>query len=378
MGWPMNAWLTIGLLQTIFVALVLARRAQVAPASIWLFAWLAIAFVHQLSIYVSYAHPDWVSSWLAIGLGLLPFLHGPVAFGYVSAFLPNRMLARTAPLHIAPFLATWVIALVIDATAPWGLTIDATYAVTTLHDATGAQIAWPPWAMALSGGVYPLAGFILLRRARPVLLSTRSDVSTVNFRWLEIWIFGHLAAFALIFAVQFALTTPTAMALTSWVLAAEVFYLGVFGVWGFERTKEASPTASRTRAKIPSKTIEQDAARLVGFMKEEKPYQRPALTLSALADASGLSEATISAAVKEAGYKHFFDFVNAFRCEEVKAKIDRDPFGAESLLAIALDAGFNSKSAFNRVFKSRVGVTPSQYRDRASGNGAAHPAASTH
>ncbi|MBT8190072.1 MAG: helix-turn-helix domain-containing protein [Bacteroidia bacterium] len=32
-----------------------------------------------------------------------------------------------------------------------------------------------------------------------------------------------------------------------------------------------------------------------------------------------------------------------------------------SILGIALDSGFNSKASFNRVFKKKAGMTPSQY-----------------
>ncbi len=358
----MDAWLTVGLLQTAFVALILARRAQIAPASFWLFAWLAVAFVHQFSIYFGYAHPTLLARPLAIGLGLLPFLHGPLALCYVSAFLPDRWIARTAPLHLAPFFAVWGVALALDANAG-GVAVDTRFAITTFHDASGAQIAWPAWMMALSGGAYPLASLFLLRHARPALLSTRSEISAVHFRWLEIWVFGHLAAFASIFFLQYAFSTRVAMVLTSWVLAAEVFYLGAFGVWGFET---GPPRRRAPPAKPAPDALDGDVARLMAFMKDEKPYRQPGLTLAGLSTMSGLSEPTITSAVKQAGYKHFFDFVNAFRCDEVKARLDAKPSPADSLLTVALEAGFNSKSAFNRVFKARIGLTPSQYRDRAA------------
>ena len=357
----MNAWLTVGLLQTVFVALVFARRARAGAASVWLFAWLAVAFAHQLSIYASFAHPEAAPRALAIGLGLLAFLHGPLAFGYVAAFLPAGALSRTAPLHLAPFFLIWGVALFIDAATP-GVVVDPTLGVTTFEDAAGAVIGWPSWMMALSGGFYPLVSLVLLRRARPELLASRSDYSAVNFRWLHVWVFGHIVAFAAIFAAQLIFSTRTAMPMASWVLAAEVFYLGAFGVWGVETGARARPGARAPR--IEKASVEQDAARLTDFMAKAGLYRKPGLTLLELSEASGLSQPTITSAVKHAGYKHFFDFVNSFRCEEVKARLDRDPPTGETLLSIAYEAGFNSKSAFNRVFKHHVGVSPSAYRNR--------------
>jgi AraC-like DNA-binding protein len=55
------------------------------------------------------------------------------------------------------------------------------------------------------------------------------------------------------------------------------------------------------------------------------------------------------------------DFVNSYRVEEFKARAV-DPANSNfSILAIALDAGFNSKSSFNQAFKKFTGKTPSQY-----------------
>jgi AraC-like DNA-binding protein len=45
-----------------------------------------------------------------------------------------------------------------------------------------------------------------------------------------------------------------------------------------------------------------------------------------------------------------------------------DPkFNNYTILAIALDAGFNSKTTFNSIFKSQTGLTPSEYREKMTG-----------
>ena len=60
---------------------------------------------------------------------------------------------------------------------------------------------------------------------------------------------------------------------------------------------------------------------------------------------------------------NFFNFVNQYRVEEFKERL-ADPSNRNfSLLGIAFDSGFNSKSTFNRIFRNTTGLTPSRYRE---------------
>lgn len=357
----MDAWLLVGLLQPAFVGVVFAQRGRRKAQSLWLFAWLGVAFTHQLGIYLAYAHPSFLPAWIAIGIGLMPFLHGPMAFGYAASLLPPMRATRHRWAHLVPFAGFWAAYAAVSTTGWGGLSVDPSYGVSILKNAqSGLQIGWPTWAMAVSGGAYPLISLYLLRRERGALQQSRSSVDAVQFGWLELWIFGHLAAFAAIFTIQLFVPLPISMALTSWVLAAEVFYLGAFGIWHFERSANEGARPSVSAA--PPATLEADADRLLAHMKAAEPYRQPGLTLSDLSRSSGLAEETLTAAVKRAGYKHFFDFVNAHRCEAVREKLIDQP--EQPILELALEAGFNSKSAFNRVFKERYGATPSQYRAR--------------
>jgi AraC-like DNA-binding protein len=98
---------------------------------------------------------------------------------------------------------------------------------------------------------------------------------------------------------------------------------------------------------------------LVELMNREKPYLNPKLTLAELAEGLSLSSNHLSQIINQYEQVNFHDFVNRYRVEEFIQRVQNNK--SYSLLAHALDSGFNSKSTFNGVFKKLKSVTPSQY-----------------
>ena len=97
-------------------------------------------------------------------------------------------------------------------------------------------------------------------------------------------------------------------------------------------------------------------------MDTEKPYLNGKLSLKQVATDLEISTNYLSQVINENMDMNFFDFVNGYRVEMVKEMI-KDPSTKNfTLLAIAYDCGFNSKSSFNSIFKKHTGVTPSQFQ----------------
>ena len=96
-------------------------------------------------------------------------------------------------------------------------------------------------------------------------------------------------------------------------------------------------------------------------MKTEKPYLNSQLSISMLAEQIKIPSNHLSQIINEQEGKNFFEFVNNYRIEEVKQRIIENQDKKFTLLAIAYDSGFNSKSSFNRIFKKQEGLTPNQY-----------------
>jgi AraC-like DNA-binding protein len=101
---------------------------------------------------------------------------------------------------------------------------------------------------------------------------------------------------------------------------------------------------------------------LAECMEEKKPYLKPSVSVDEVAAMIGVPPKQLSQAIHVTLHKNFFDFINSYRVNEAKARIRDEKFRNLTLLAIAYDVGFNSKSVFNEAFKKNAGLTPGEFR----------------
>jgi len=133
-----------------------------------------------------------------------------------------------------------------------------------------------------------------------------------------------------------------------------------------EKSKESSIDFDSFEKYQKSSISENDAFELLNqlnkYMETEKPYLSDKLTLPQVADELDVSINHLSQIINEQTDQNFFDFVNAYRVEEVKQRLLNPQNDVYSILGIAYECGFGSKSSFNRIFKNVTGQTPSQYK----------------
>ena len=101
-------------------------------------------------------------------------------------------------------------------------------------------------------------------------------------------------------------------------------------------------------------------------MDTEKPYLRPDLSLADLASTLDVSKSELTYLLNNYIGVNFFSYVNQYRLKSVLQKLEDSKFNHLTILSIAFDCGFNSKSTFNSLFKQHTGVTPSEYRQNQS------------
>ena len=373
----MEIILVIGVFQALFMGLlVLSKRGKGAGDY-----FLSLLLLMQgLTIFLSwmdafnrshgYPYPNFIHTSTP-----LIFLHGPLLWLYVKSLTTQHFRFRPVYLlHFLPFLLA-VLALTFSTySKPADQKI-------LLDQSESFQGNWLYPAVlvgvALFTQGYFVGGLWLLKQYRRRIKGYFSRLEDIDLQWLRFFLFlsiGIYAVNSLMYLLDYAfdLLPYALMQLTAFVLAS-VFIL----VLGFYGLRQGNIFVARQVAldldKAPQERFqagnledaeEQFIGRLLAFMKEEKPYLDPELTIARLAGRLEVGPEYLSSILNSRLNQSFFDFVNHHRVEAFKRQVQDPESDRLSLLGIAWDCGFNSKATFNRVFKNLTGMTPGAYRQQ--------------
>ncbi len=131
-------------------------------------------------------------------------------------------------------------------------------------------------------------------------------------------------------------------------------------------------TVAQKKVTLVEKTVDENLIVVVESLEKNiklnRPFLNPRLTLSELANQIKTQPHILSKAINEHYGKNFFELINGYRIEEFKRLVDEEKFQNYTLLALAYEVGFNSKTAFNRSFKKSTNQTPKEYFEEAKQN----------
>jgi AraC-like DNA-binding protein len=375
----MDFILIIGVFQAMLMAALVISKKNKSLSDYFL---TLLFLVQGLTIFLSfmefynrshnYPYPAFIST-----SPPLIFLHGPLLWFYIKALTSQRFSFR--PVYLLHFLPFTLVALAMSFSIfllPAAQKIEIDRNVTFQNDWLYPAVLA---GVALFTQGYFIWGLLLLKRYRKKIKGYFSKLEDVDLRWLRFFLFLSVGIYAFnslmyIFDYAFDLLPYGAMQLTAFVVAS-VFIL----VLGFYGVRQGSVFVTRqvqldlekaSEEAFSSEKLEtgeeQFIRRLLDFMKDEKPFLDPELTIARLADLLGTGPERLSSILNKRLNKNFFDFVNHYRVEEFK-NLAQDPANSKlSIMGVAWDSGFNSKATFNRVFKQLTGITPGQYRQQVS------------
>lgn len=295
-------------------------------------------------------------------------LYGPVIYLYTQAVVyKDFKLARPHVLHGVPalmMLSYWTYMI-------WFA--DFELQSTIIGSIEGSNL--PIWASILGILFYAHIMFYLwrswqvLKVYRKVVKDTYATIDDINLDWLRFMLRTFLAITIIatinsmlpVFGnVYFLYSSIVLLLLFSFyfinrVLVKALNQPALFsGITPQEVVKYAG-------SNLDQSTLEQHKSRVLDLMTHEKLYLDTGLKSGDMAALLGISPKELSQVINQGFKKNFFDFVNAYRCEEVK-RILKESDKKITILEAMYQSGFNSKSSFNKEFKKLTGQTPGEYK----------------
>ncbi len=355
-----------GIIQGIFLALVLTTRKNRTsrPNKILavLLVVLAVSILHTVLVSGKAIGPYKIREPLIL-------LVGPLLLFYVRAFIKPEDETRSYLLHFLPFLLFFLFSFVGALLGP-----DSGYG--GFLAANSAILSIIVWGLIVAQyGFYWLRTVRLIHLTRTAVESEYSNVEGRTLSWMNTFlhIFGILLLLfggTVIFAIH-STRYSAVDTLVAFGLSCAIFVLGYQGLFQEEIFSNADPapaagddTTYRTRkANVNAEEEAALATKILAFFEEKKPYLDEALTLTKLADQLGITRNQLSALINSRFESNFYNFVNRYRVDEVK-RLMADPRNKDfTILSLAFDAGFPSKSTFHDIFKKQMGMTPSEYQN---------------
>jgi AraC-like DNA-binding protein len=326
----------------------------------------------------------------------MPLLFGPLIYLYaLSASDRSRRFTRRDWLHFLPAALAVITA-------------------SSFYSMSGPEkMAWYQNAMRtgevplavqvftqlklVSGVTYTVMTVLFMRRHRTRIRDNYSSLERVNLRWLvrlaaAIWVVAVVVNVVQMFEGPASQRGEDFITIGIALIVYAIGYMALRQpeIARFDTSEHAVPapeplgsiaSTAATPAAVPHAASEPEIAQsryersglsereavalknaLLSTMDKERPWQNSELTLADLARRLSTTPHKLSEVLNSKVEQTFYDFVNGYRVRDVQRRIGEEKAQNLTLLSLALDAGFASKSTFNDVFKKHTGRTPSDYR----------------
>lgn len=363
--------LYIGISQSFFAGLLISTKKSATIANRVMAAWLFLICTELIiallnsTVIEMYAFP------------FVAFTYGPLLYLYIRFITnPEKKFNWLALIHFIPFVGFLTVSVIFrefrllkdlrNFFVP-----DRFIALRIVYSAS----------FFFSVTIYSILAFIEIAKHQKKikdLVSFTSGMITLN--WLKILSISYYVAFLVLFVlgglnmigdfipfdpyfVVFTFITIFSFAYSFYVIKQPDIYGDEIKVMDNDKKETEKYVRSGLKEKQASSYLE----KLINCMETRKPYLNRNLSILDLSELTGIPRHHITQVLNEVYGRNFFTFINEYRVNEVISRFGDPKNNNFTILAIAYDAGFNSKTTFNSIFKNQTGMTPSEYREKFSG-----------
>ncbi|MBX2991553.1 MAG: helix-turn-helix transcriptional regulator [Bacteroidetes bacterium] len=354
----MQMFFVAGIGIAVFIEILLISKKNKSGSDKILTFWMFLILVHLFVFYMFFTREVHNFPFL---LGIehpLPLLHGVFLYFYVASL--TKQLPEKKSLLVLHFLPA---ALMYAYLATFFVLPSEQKIEVYKNRGAGYEMfnMLKSYAYSLSGIVYVIWSAILLKRHQRNIRDQFSALEKINLQWLQLLTFGLGGIWFLV------IFFGTDVLIFSGVVVF-IFLIGFFGIRQadiFARTaapiEEKEPKEKYQKSGLTEDVSEELHKELKRLMADGALYKNSELSISDLASTLGVHPNYLSQVINQKEKKNFYDFVNTYRIEEFKRLIGLQKNRQFTLLSLAHECGFSSKTAFNRSFKKATGLTPSQH-----------------
>lgn len=381
----------IGIILAIFLSLILISKKSKSLADKILLAWL-ITIATTLILYTLQTNEARYSYPFFLGWGFpFPLLHWPFLYLYVLSLTSREQLKARQLIHFLPFFLS-ILLFSKYLFLPFPNKID-------IYNKHGqgyeTEMTINIIAISLSAIAYTILSSIKLWNYKKNIKNEFSYLEKITLSWLFYLIIGMTCILLIILCGgtdEYIFPSITGL----------VLYIGYFGIKQegifnqnlpieqnfvskddfpiaeqlvtqpekFSASNENNtfseivPTTTKVKyekSKISESEIHIIHQKLKELMSNEQLYKNPELTLSEVAKKIPIHPNILSQVINTIEGKNFYDYINLQRVKEFQRIVLLPRNNQYTLLSLAFEGGFNSKTSFNRNFKKATNLSPSEY-----------------
>ncbi len=355
-----------GISIALFISALLLNKRGKSKADIVLLIWMLLIAFHLYLFYISFTKSIYSMPHL-LGIEIpLPLIHGVFLYFYVSS-VTNQFPKKKwiALLHLLP------------------ISIGYTYLIPFFQSPTEQKVeifknhfeayreflTFGLTLIFLSGIVYVIWSSILLQRHKKNIRDQFSDIEEINLRWLQFLTYGLGTIWCIVIFTNkdpyiFLGVTVFVILIGFFGVQQRTIFIGIRPIsaksYG-NSSKVENKKRKYERSGLTDELSAETYKDLINLFTKEAYYKKTDLSLNDLSSELKIHPNYLSQIINEKEGTSFYDFVNTFRVEEFKNLVKIPENKQFTLMGLAYDCGFNSKSSFNRYFKKHTGITPSQY-----------------
>jgi len=363
--------LYIGISQALFAAVLVFTKKPLRLENNILGLWLILIGI-ETSLILYYQTVEFTMAALNISI-ILKAAYLPIMYLYVSALSMEKPdLIRQIVKHAIPFLVLFALIFSFrneplffdpeDAAAPIVVNL--------------SLIFWAYFLITI--GLYAYFILEILKEHQEKIKDRFSNTSEqVTLNWLKFVLFLFVVGFpmgyvALTVTEIYDNISIDARLFSRIALTIFTFVVSYFGIRQ-PSLKTSSPSETKSlpnlessaekyqRSGLSEAMAEKIQSDLENYMSTQRAYKNPQITINEIAIQLDIPRHYITQVLNERLNKNFFTWINDYRIDDAKRKLRDEKYSHLSILGIAYNSGFNSKSSFNSIFKKSTGQTPSQF-----------------